>query len=309
MAGSTQHYHAQLTDRDWQVLRGLFESRIMTAAHVAALYFRGHADAARKRLWKLQTSGYITQRPRNAYDPAIYILTGKAFRALTENEQLVGFPRLSPAQMAKRAQVSEMTIRHELAVMDVKAALVSAVAQLPHLQILEFNTWPRLSQFVGRPGDSQNTMLVRPDGFIRIAKGPDHVEEFFFLEVDRSTETLDTLATRLLCYRHHHRSGGFADQLGHPRDQFMHFPFRVLAIFKSQLRQDNFARHLLSIHPPILTQVWLTTLEDVCRDPVGAIWLRPVDYRNPHHIQKQRLLSDESMKSDRTTIAVTPDPD
>lgn len=291
MAGSTQHYHAQLTDRDCQVFRGLFESRIMTVAHVAALYFAGHADAARKRLWKLQTSGYINQRPRNAYDPAIYVLTAKSFRALTENHHLEGFPKLSPAQMAKRAQVSEMTIRHELAVMDVKAAFVSAVAKLPHLQILEFNTWPRLSQFVGRPGDNENSLLVRPDGFIRIATRPDDAEQRFFLEVDRSTETLDNLATRMLCYRHHHRSGGFAERLGHPREQFMHFPLRVLAIFKTQQRQDNFARHLLSMHPPILSQVWSTTLEEVCRDAAGAIWLRPVDYRNTLQARKQRLLS------------------
>jgi hypothetical protein len=32
--------------------------------------------------------------------------------------------------------------------------------------------------------------------------------------------------------------------------------------------------------PPVLSQVWLTTQEELLRDPLGAIWLRPQDYRD-----------------------------
>jgi hypothetical protein len=42
----------QLQKRDLAVLRGLFESRVMSAAHIAALYFEGKAEAAKKRLQK-----------------------------------------------------------------------------------------------------------------------------------------------------------------------------------------------------------------------------------------------------------------
>jgi hypothetical protein len=40
----------QFQDRDIVVLRGLSESRIMTAAHIAALYFAGKKEAAKKPL-------------------------------------------------------------------------------------------------------------------------------------------------------------------------------------------------------------------------------------------------------------------
>ena len=32
------------------------------------------------------------------------------------------------------------------------------------------------------------------------------------------------------------------------------------------------------IDPPIKTMVWLTTMPEMLRDPLGPIWIRPVDY-------------------------------
>ena len=44
----------KITERDYRILRGLFESRVMMLQHVAALYFAGNLDAAQKRIWKTQ---------------------------------------------------------------------------------------------------------------------------------------------------------------------------------------------------------------------------------------------------------------
>src|ERR1700722_14547204 len=47
------------------------------------------------------------------------------------------------------------------------------------------------------------TVTVKPDGFIRIHEREDSGDTYqsiFFLELDRSTETLETLATRARCY-------------------------------------------------------------------------------------------------------------
>lgn len=283
MAGKTTTAHeVELTERDWQILRGLFESRIMTVAHVAALYFEGRGAAARKRAWKLKNGGYIAERPRKHYDPAILFLTSKAFRALDENGRLDGYPKLHRSQLEKRARVSEMTIRHELAVMDAKAAIISAVAKLPHLHVQEFSTWPLLSQFSARPHSTGGSMLVRPDGFLRVRENePDGAvsEHTFFLEVDRSTEALDILTLRAACYRDHYRGGGFAEQMGQPRDQFEQFPFRVLMVFLTEERRNNIAHRLLALHPPILYQAWLTTLPELIKTPLAPIWVRPHDFQ------------------------------
>src|SRR5262249_39204596 len=102
----------------------------------------------------------------------------------------------------------------------------------------------------------------------------------FFLEVDRSTEILQTVVTRALCYREHYRSGGFAAQFGRRNSEFEQFPFRVLIVVRTAERRDDLARRLLSTKPPVLVQTWLTTFPRMLAQPLGTIWLRPLDYRN-----------------------------
>jgi len=46
-----------LQKRDLALLRGLFESRVMTNDHATALYFEGKSEAAKKRLQKLKAAG------------------------------------------------------------------------------------------------------------------------------------------------------------------------------------------------------------------------------------------------------------
>ena len=59
----------------------------------------------------------------------------------------------------------------------------------------------------------------------------------------------------------------------------MTLPFRVLIVLKSAERRNNTAERLLQNNPPILTQAWLTTFDEVTADPLGTIWIRPQDYR------------------------------
>jgi len=54
------HLPISLQDRDLALLRGLFESRVMTNNHAAALYFDGKGEAAKKRLQKIKADGLIS---------------------------------------------------------------------------------------------------------------------------------------------------------------------------------------------------------------------------------------------------------
>jgi len=54
------HLGVQLQPRDFELLRGLFESRVMTLAHVSALYFDGKREMAKKRVQKLKAAGLGT---------------------------------------------------------------------------------------------------------------------------------------------------------------------------------------------------------------------------------------------------------
>lgn len=254
----------------------------MTVLHAAKLCFDGRQEAAKKRLQKLKAAGVIAERPRHAFEPSALFLTRKAFSLLSEQGILEEYPALPITALAKRAQVSALTLRHELEVMDVKVALSCAIAASRGFRVAEFSTWPQLYQFRAHRPDTRAEVTVKPDGFIRIREQSDGgvFEHTFFLEVDRSTETQDILALKAACYLDYYRSGGLAVRNGQPRSAYKDFPFRVLFVFKSAERRNNAAERLLQNHPPIFTQVWLTTMAEVLDDPLGAIWIRPVDYRD-----------------------------
>jgi hypothetical protein len=269
-------------ERDFAVLRELFTSRIMTLGHITALHFGGRSEAAKKRVQKLKAADVVAERPRKVRDPGILYLTAKGHRLLKEQGLISEYPALAIAEFERRSRVSDLTIRHELEVMDVKAAIVPAINGTAGMKVLELSTWPLLHEFdVEFSGEGR--VRVRPDGLMRVEeKGSEGAvyEHTFFLEVDRGTETLDTLSRRSLAYREHYSSGGYAVSLGAQRRAFADFPFRVLIVLPSDERRNNLAECLLALRPPIETQVWLTTSAELKTDPLGSVWVRPRDYRD-----------------------------
>jgi hypothetical protein len=194
--------------------------------------------------------------------------------------------------------------------MDVKAALHAALVTSEKFSIITFSTWPLLHQFeTADPGHGPD-ILVKPDGFIHIHEKEPGTKGFAhecFLEVDRSSETQDTLVNRAGAYLEYYKSGGFAIRNGVSSDRFKEFPFRVLIVLKTAERRNNLAERLAQRNPPILTQAWLTTLAEVKHDPLGAIWLRPMDYRNattgtPFYSKQSNQRFDYRRQSERETF-------
>lgn len=272
-----------IQNRDLALLRGLFESRLMTLRHVGVLFFDAKHESAKKRLQKLKSAGFIGERARQASQPSILFLTRKGLLLLKEHGTLAEYPPLDLPVLEKRSRVSELTIRHELEIMDVKAAMHSAIKGTGNFTLPEFSTWPLLYQFEAlRSSHSRSEVTVKPDGFIRIHekdKDGSVFEHVFFLEVDRSSETQDTLVNRAGCYFDYYKSGAFAVKHGAPRSAFRDYPFRVLFVFKSAERRNNTAERLLQANPPILTQACLSTFEEVKSNPLGPVWFTPQDYQ------------------------------
>ena len=269
-------------ERDIAFLRGLFESRVMTLDHVTALHFDGHREYAKKRIQKLKAAGIVGERARETFERSVLFLARGGLDLLREKGILAEYPAFALPALDKRARVSDLTVRHELEVMDVKAAFYAALRGHDTFSVAEFTTWPRLIEFEASTNGGRE-VLVRPDGFIRIhEKEPDGglSEHTVFLELDRSTETQDTLVSRAACYLDYYRSGGFAVRNGAPRSAYKEYPFRVVMVFKSAERRNNTAERLLQNNPPIFTQVLLSTFAEVKANPLGAIWIRPIDYRD-----------------------------
>lgn len=269
--------------RDFELLAGLFESRVMAQRHIAALYFDGKKEAAKKRIQKLRVAGVLNERPRASHEPAVYYITRKGYELLRDEGMLDRYPRLGWESLRKRAQVSDLTLKHELAVMDVKAAMVPAINAKPGFSVAEFTTWPLLYQFKARrPAtrrESSKTVLVKPDGHIRVHEAePDGTtsEHRFFLEVDRGTETLETLALRCACYVDYYRTGGLAKRVGYLPSAYREFPFRVLVVVPSAERRTNVLTQLQTARPSIRTQVISAVSEDVISRQDSEVWYPPI---------------------------------
>lgn len=285
---------AQLQARDLKVLTDLFECRVMSLAHVTSLHFDGKKEAAKKRVQRLKESGFIRERPRSIGEPSLLHLTKKGFLHLRETGAIDRFPQIGESVFERRSEVSTLTLRHELEVMDVRVAFYKAINENPSLSIAEFTTWPALSQFttqLNHPVKGRRDIVVKPDGFLRIQEEAEDgkYEHAFFLEVDRSTESLEVIAQKATCYLNYYQTGGLAMRFGAKREEFHKFPFRVLMVFRTDERRNNATERLLRNDPPIMTQVWVSTALEVMSSPLGAIWIRPKDYR--HVIREEESLA------------------
>jgi hypothetical protein len=297
----------------------------MSLAQASDLYFDSKPEAAKKRIQKLKAAGVIAERPRRVYHPSVLHLTQTGHSELHNRGLLRDYP-IAPS-FEKRSRVSDFTLRHELAVMDMKAAFIrcardSAINRdLSTCQVHEFSTWPLLSQFNARPSmngaANPPEMLVKPDGFIHATHTTPNGQakhHRFYLEIDRSSEPQETLANRAACYMDHFRRGGLAQRYGQSREKYKEFPFRVLMVFRNAERRNNAAVKMLLLNPPILTLVWLTTMAEAIAKPLGAIWIQPSDYRravadtdfNPQltrqtvvyrrQIERERMVEDRVVK-------------
>ncbi len=242
----------------------------MTLRHIAAIYFSGHREGARKRIHRLVAHGYLSQRPRNPGEPGIYSLTRMAFEALRREGKVERSILGGSEQHAKRFQVSRLTLEHELGVLDCMTALVVAIRERPAFSLGVFSTWPQRLQFQTFHPESRRPVTVKPDGYLCFQNEASQCVRFF-LEVDRSTETLDSLVGRIASYRSFYRQGGMAKRLGYDPEVYRRFPLRVIITCKSAQRRQLLAERLEALHPPIRGFVCVATANDFLMDPLDVL--------------------------------------
>src|SRR6185437_2299037 len=112
----------KLQPRDFIILGGLFESRVMKLEHLCDLYFEGKFPATTRRMRFLKKEGYVRERPRQSHEPSMLFLAKKGLRELKENGFLDKYPEYGLPTLERRLRVSPLTLQHELEVLNVKVA-------------------------------------------------------------------------------------------------------------------------------------------------------------------------------------------
>lgn len=271
----TRPFHIQ--ERDCAVLLDLLHSRVLTLRHVALLHFGGRYEAAKKRMATLRAASVVAAHPRTLFTPALLHITKTGLSLLHKRRMIAFRPDVGAKVLKARFVIPPTAIRHELAVLDTKAAFCHALSASGTAQVLEFTTWPLLNQFI------VHREVVKPDGFVRYRITTTTGitgDGCCFLEMDLSTEPQTTLVKRALQYVAYAKSGAFAALQERSYHDAKGYPFRVLFVMENESRRNNTIERLLDQRPPVLALIWLTTLSALKRDPLGEIWIRPADYRS-----------------------------
>jgi hypothetical protein len=278
---SFRHNGVELQPRDFELLADLFDTRFITIRHAAALHFGGGEDVAKQRLLKLHKAGLVHRREMNLAGPrgvrSLYVFRKRTLDLLLRHGWLLRCRNENwNVRLRKRFEaISPLTIQHELGLLDVRAALEPTLGALAHIKVIRFGVWPLEHEFYVRRGDRR--VRQRPDGYLCFAEHSPLRDRpayrHFYIEYDRGTESLETIAIKAEGYRNHHRTGGFCRWLGRPGDQPRDNPFRVLFIAPSAGRIRSMLARLGQAGER--RRAWLTTLDELTADPLGAIWVYP----------------------------------
>jgi len=78
---------------------------------------------ARRSVWQLTTAGFLLDRAlAHVGDAAVLVLSQRGYRALVTSRHIRNLPRMDWPSFARRVHKSDLILRHELTVMDVRCA-------------------------------------------------------------------------------------------------------------------------------------------------------------------------------------------
>jgi hypothetical protein len=198
----------QLSERDLAVLRSVRDHRFLSAPQVEELHFADHATklagarVCRKVLARLSRDRVLARLDRRVGG----VRAGSASFVYTLGP--IG-RRIVGGTSGRSGEPSALFLDHTLAIADAHIDLVRAdrEAQVELLKVqIEPACWRR---YTGRGGAPE---VLRPD--LYAVTGSADYEDFWFLEIDRSTESPAAISRKCHAYDIYRRSGREQDQHG-----------------------------------------------------------------------------------------------
>lgn len=208
MSGRRQagHVRTKLSDRDMAILAALRSLRLLSGGQLRRLIFADgdpttqarKARAAIKRLIELGVLLRLTRRiggMRSGSDGQVVALTGLGHAVVN----------LSTGIAVRARSVIDRKLGfqdHLLAVNELYVALHEQAAN-ETIELLEFQAEPDCWR--GFSGVGGQLVTLKPDAFVRLGVGDYEVSAF--IEQDRDTESLPTIARKCGVYLDYYRSG------------------------------------------------------------------------------------------------------
>ncbi|MCW1077354.1 replication-relaxation family protein [Streptococcus anginosus] len=197
-----------MTNQQWEVLHFLADARMATSSQIAHLIFanfstqRARIRRANLITKQLKEAGLIYHQPRKiggwTKGSASYIwsLTYKGFKKLKEQDESISL------RFRNKVDFSRNHIEHTLAITEIFVEL-KELERLGKIQIEEFCFEPKSWRYYSDIGGS--SLILKPDAFAKITVG--EYEDFFFFELDRSSESPTRIVNTCKKYIHYYNTG------------------------------------------------------------------------------------------------------
>ncbi len=238
----------RLTQRDKQIILGIYNYRVMTAHQIEALYFtsnkpdsRTRRSASQRRLQQLYHHGYLARIPRpvilgEGRSVFVYALD-KHGADVVANE--IGVDRKNIGWRPKQNLLGALFLEHLLVTKEVRTVTDILVEQgiFKKMQWIDEQTLNSSEYQTKLPiyADNSKTKRIIPDGFFSIWMPNQAKPASFFLEVDQGTTTNALWVEKVKAYQAFRNSGKSHSYFGTEY-------FRILAVVKSAGRLQNLKR-------------------------------------------------------------------
>lgn len=205
-----------LTARDKQIIKAVWQYRFLSSSQIRELFFSSKSKADR-RLRELYDHGFIDRIAIPVVQgrgELIYALWDKGAEILSRD---LGLERKELKWNRQRNRIQPQFMQHELNLGGFRMAVEKETGNNAEIKLLFWHNGEELrtklrtqftaSNFVSNKGD-----LLRPDAFfgIETTKG----KLYFFVEVDRGTESLPVIRQKAHLYSSGYTKGGFELELG-----------------------------------------------------------------------------------------------
>jgi len=225
----------QLVSSDLNILHHVYELRLATIEHVAALSGRSY-KRTQERLAKMEEHGYLSCIARRPHKH-VYAIGHEGVRELIEQGHA---PRELAAKRLRQNELKELGIRHAVFIADIHVR----VLQLTRVRSFSISKWVEGSSLWDRVTTSTNDVIpIRPDALFSIAWPEGKGRAHFFLEADRGTMAHSRMREKVAGY-----AAYFQQQLHVKKHEGIKI-FRVATVTETLGRAQGLAEEFKAMMP------------------------------------------------------------
>ena len=197
-----------MTNQHFEILQFLADARLATSSQIARLFFaespthRSQIRRANLATKQLKEAGLIYHQPRKiggwtkGSSSYIWSLTYKGWKKLKESDNSISL------RFRNKVDFSRNHIEHTLAVTEIFVEL-KELERCGKIELNEFQFEPKSWRAYTDIGGS--SIILKPDAFAKITVG--EYEDFYFFELDRSSESLTRIVNTCKKYVHYYNTG------------------------------------------------------------------------------------------------------